>query len=748
MKKITLNITGMTCTSCAAIIQKELDQESRLEKATVNIATEKAHISFNPQKISKKEIEEIIIKSGYGLSEKDELSSEEKVQKMKNIFLWSLFFGLPLLYIAMGPMMGVKIPVMSLLLNLFIQFLLTTAIILVNKNIYISGIKKLFAWHPNMDSLVTIGTLAAYLYSLVIFIYLILNPDQINMQHVYFETAGFILVFIALGKYFEEKTKGKTSQALQKLMKLQPKTATLLRNRKEITVQISEVQKGDIVVIKAGEKIPVDGKIIFGESSLDESAITGESMPVFKKVEDIVIGGTINKTSILHFEATGVGEDTMLIQIVKMMEEAMASKSPVQLLVDKISFYFVPIVIFIAMITFLVWYLLGFGFVFALTTFVAVLIIACPCSLGLATPTAVMMGTGIAASKGILIKNTKALETAHKIDTFVFDKTGTLTKGKPELVSIKNFDFLEEKLLEITYSLAKNSKHPLSMAVSEYGKSKNITSQSLENFQEIEGKGLQASFQKDNKEILLGNEKLLDDSGIYLSTEVKNTFSKIAQNGQTPLFVTYDKKIIGILGIMDDLKESSLQAISDLKKQGKKIVMLTGDHQIVADNIAKKLGITEVLAGVYPKDKANKIKELQNSGRVVAMIGDGINDAPALAQSDLGIALGAGTDIALETGEIILVKNNLEDVIEAIKISSYTLRKIKQNLFWAFFYNISAIPIAAGILYPISGFLLNPMVAAFAMSFSSVSVVSNSLLMKFYKGRQMNNFGEKNHRQK
>jgi Cu+-exporting ATPase len=748
MQKISLPITGMTCASCAAVIQRSLEKEKRIISATVNIATEKAQIEFDPQKISEAEIKNIIVQSGFnvgvplvGTLELGQAQDTAHTEKMRNTFLWSFFLGLPILYIAMGPMMGIPVPAMPLWLNLSIQFALTTAIMAVNWHIYASGMKKLISRNPNMDSLVEIGTLAAYLYSLALFIHLLLTPDKGGMTHVYFESTAFILVFISLGKYLEEKTKGKTGQAIKKLMGLQPKTATILKNGKEEVINISAVQKGDIVLIKPGEKIPVDGEILKGTSTVDESAITGESIPVSKQEGDAVIGGTMNKTSILHFKATGVGEETMLAQIVQVMEEATASKAPVQLLADTVSFYFVPTVMIIAVLSFCIWYFLGFGFAFALTAFVSVLIIACPCSLGLATPTAVMMGTGLAAQRGILIKNAKALETAHKIDTIVFDKTGTLTKGKPEIVEIKTFDFPEEKLIKIAFSLAKNSHHPLSGAVNEFGKAKKSISVELEHFEEKEGKGLKAQCKTHKTQLLLGNQKLLADEHIPLSTEVQEVFDIFAEGGKTPLFVAHGEKIIGLIGVMDDIKESSLEAVKALQKQGKEICMITGDHQKVADAIAQKLGIEEVIAEVYPKDKAEKIKQLQleaplvGARRYVAMVGDGINDAPALAQSDLGIALGAGTDIALETGEIILVKNNLKDVIEAIHISKYTLRKIKQNLFWAFFYNSAGIPIAAGVLYPFFGFLLNPMMAAFAMSFSSVSVVGNSLLMRFYTFR-------------
>lgn len=767
--KLSLHITGMTCASCAAVIQRNFDKEQRIDAATVNIATEKAQVEFDPQKISEKEIVGIVEKAGFGV--RTDTEHRVSTNKLRNTFLWSLFFGLPILYIAMGPMMGIPVPAMPLWLSLSIQFALTTAIMAVNWHIYTSGMKKLLSRNPNMDSLVAIGTLAAYLYSLVIFIWLFFRRDELQFvstdPHVYFESAGFILVFISLGKYLEEKTKGKTGDAIKKLIGLQPKTAIIIRNGKEEQVDISAVQKGDIVLIKPGEKVPVDGEVVKGESTIDESAITGESIPVSKKVGDTVIGGTINKTSVLQFTATGVGEETMLAQIVQVMEEATASKAPVQLLADKVSFYFVPVVIAIAILSFGVWMLFSGDFAMALTAFVSVLIIACPCSLGLATPTAVMMGTGLAAQRGILIKNAKALETAYKIDTIVFDKTGTLTKGEPEVVeTITNYKLQmtnknlssgacpverKKKMLQIAYALAKNSQHPLSEAVAKYVV-KNLPGiqdlAGMTNFHEHEGRGVEGVINDKlgmtNEKVFLGNKKLLKENNIPISPETEEVFEQYASEGKTPLFLANEREVLAVFALLDDVKKTSLEAIQALKKQGKKVVMITGDHQKVADAIAKKLGIDEVIAEVFPKDKAEHIKSLQGligadrsvrPRQYVAMVGDGINDAPALAQSDLGIALGAGTDIALETGEIILVKNDLRDVIEAINISKYTLRKIKQNLFWAFFYNSAGIPIAAGVLYPFFGFMLNPMIAAFAMSFSSVSVVGNALLMRLYRSR-------------
>ncbi len=740
MNKKELKIEGMTCASCSISLERALQQDNRIANASVNIATEKASVEFDPQKISLAEISKIVINAGYSVKDDEDNQNsennnkntqEQKIRKLRKTFIYSAVLSIPLFYLAMGDLIGLPEPPIPFHVDLLIQFIVTTAIMAINSHIYISGLKKLIKRNPNMDSLVEIGTLAAYFYSLALFVWLLMSPEN-ETPNVYFESAGFILVFISLGKYLEEKTKGKTGVAVEKLIGLQPKTAIILRNNKEIKISIKEVQKNDIVVVRPSEKIPVDGQVIKGQSTIDESAITGESMPVAKKIGEIVIGGTINKTGVLHFRATEVGEKTMLAQIVKIMEEATGSKAPVQLLADKVSFYFVPAVLAIAITTFLTWILLGGGFAFALTAFVSILIIACPCSLGLATPTAVMMGTGLAAKRGILIKTASALEMAHKIDTVIFDKTGTLTNGKPKVVAVKTFDFSEEEFIKLAYSLANNSKHPISEAVNRFGKKRKSKKKALKGLKELEGKGLFAK-NENNKNILLGNVSLMKDYNVEISVEAEEMAEKFSEAGQTPLLFANNKKVVGIFGIMDDIKPSSKKAITELKKTGKEVMMITGDNEKVAKTIAGKLGINKIMAGVFPKDKAMKIKELQEAGKKVAMVGDGINDAPALAQSDLGISLGAGTDIAIEAGEIILVKNDLNDVVQAIKISEYTLKKIKQNLFWAFFYNITGIPIAAGVLYPILGFLLNPMLAAIAMSFSSVSVVSNSLLMRYYK---------------
>ncbi len=734
-KKIDLDITGMTCASCSALIQRALEKDERVKKASVNIATNRASVVFDEDKISSVDLIELVKKTGYGASISDyENDDSAKIVKSRYLcFLWSFIFGLPLFYLAMGMLVGLPELKISMMANLFWQLVFTLAIIIINRHIYFSGFSKLFKRQPNMDSLIAIGTLVAFLYSVFIYLGTLFYPEQVSSAHVYFESAGFILIFIALGKYLEERAKGRTGNAIKKLIGLQPKTALVSRDNKEVEISISELVKGDIVIVKAGDKIPVDGQIIFGESTIDESAITGESIPVFKKVGDKLIGGTINKTSILKFKATGVGSETMLAQIIKIMEEAVASKALIQLLVDKVSYYFVPTVIVLAIISFLVWYFLGFGFYFALTAFVSVLIIACPCALGLATPTAVMMGTGLAAKNGILIKSSAALEAANKIQAVVFDKTGTLTKGHPEVVEIFGFGFSEAQILKISQALARNSRHPLSEAVARYAKERNAPRVELDNFEEKEGMGLKAFCREHKTKLLLGNKKLLELEGLSFSAEVEAVFDRFASSGKTPLFISHGDKVAGLIAIIDDIKDSSLEAVKELKRRGQEVYMITGDNEKVAQAIAEKLGIDKVLANVFPADKAKKIKELQDSGLVVAMVGDGINDAPALAQANLGIALASGTDVALEAGEIILVKNDLRDVVKAIDISKFTLNKIRQNLFWAFIYNILGIPVAAGVFYFIFGVLLNPMIAALAMSFSSVSVVSNSLLMKFYR---------------
>ncbi len=741
--KTILKISGMHCASCAVSIEKALGKKEGVLAVNVNIASEKANLKFDSQKISLAKLFKVIKDLGYqaeeekpaGMRDDHDKKEAAKIRKLRNRFLGSLFLGIPLFYLVMGKMVGLPVPSLPLRINIVVQFVITTAIMVLNYPLYISGLKKLIQRNPNMDSLVETGTIAAYLYSLVISVNAWLKPEIVSEVHLYFESAAFILVFISLGKYLENLTKGRTSAAVKKLIGLQPKTALVVRGGKEVKVSIFKVQTGDVILVKPGEKIPVDGVVLDGYSGVDEKAITGESIPVEKKKGDTVIGATINKTGVLKFKATKVGRETMLAQIIKIVEEAMGSKAPIQLLADKVSFYFVPGVMVIAALAFIIWLLAGQSFIFALTVLVSVLIIACPCALGLATPTAVMMGTGLAAKRGILIKSSKALETAHKVQVVIFDKTGTLTRGEPIVTDtyVSEQSLSESRLLRIAASVEKNSEHPLAQAIvskyhSEPGDKELLK---VQNFEAIPGKGVKAVLQ--GKQIFLGTRKLMHENQIK-TDRVEQKAASLEKQGKTVMILAQDSQVVGVIAVADTLKKNSKQAVKMLHKLGKKVAMITGDNERVARAIAKQTGIDQILAEVLPGEKSAEIKKLQKEGHKVAMVGDGINDAPALAQSDLGIALGSGTDVAMETGEIILIKDDLRDVVKAIAISEYSLRKIKQNLFWAFFYNSIGIPIAAGILYPFTGWLLSPVVAAAAMAFSSVSVVSNALLMKRYKG--------------
>jgi len=741
MEKTILIISGMTCASCAANIENALKKETGIKSANINFAAEKLYLEFDSVEISIARIQKIIEKLGYKASE--ETTEEEtfdhhkeakaqEANKLKKRFSFALIFSLPIIYMVMGEMLGLPMPMIFENYGTVIQFVLATAVIISCLNIWTSGFKNLLRLTPNMDSLIFIGTAVAYSYSLIISILMFLGTKV--EAYLYYESAALILVFISLGKYLEAITKGKTSEAIKKLIGLQPKEATVIKDNEEIKIPIAEVKVGDIILVKPGEKIPVDGIVIDGYSGVDEKAITGESIPVEKKKGDEIIGATINKTGVLKFKATRVGKDTMLAQIIKIVEEAMGSKAPIQLLADKVSFYFVPSVIGIAVFAFAVWLLSGQPLALALMVFVAVLIIACPCALGLATPTAVMMGAGLAAKNGILIKSGKALEIARDVNIVIFDKTGTLTRGEPsvtDIIQIKN-EIGENSILQIAGSVEKNSEHPLAQAIVDKAKEEKSNLSEVKNFQAIPGYGVSADLE--NKKILFGTRKLMFNNQID-SSFIEERMISLEDQGKTAMILAQDKNIIGVIAVADTLKDFSKEAVEMLHKMGKKVAIITGDNQRVGQAIAGQVGIDKVLAEVLPQEKSAEIKKLQSEGNIVAMVGDGINDAPALAQADLGIALGSGTDVAMETGEIVLIKDDLRDVVIAIDLSRYTLQKIKQNLFWAFFYNIVGIPVAAGILYPFTGWLLNPAIAAGAMALSSVSVVSNALLMKGYKPR-------------
>lgn len=737
--KITLKVRGMSSQHCANIVESALKKLDGIKNVDASFAVERAIIDYEPSKVSIEKIKQTIKDAGYEPEDFKEESAdvekaarEKEIKSLKKKFILSLILSIPLLYYMIGPAIGLKIP------NFFgehiaiIQFLITTPIILISYDFYIKGIKAVVkARTANMDTLIAIGTGAAYLYSLFMSFLIWAANDNYGREHLYYEVAGLLLMFILLGKYLEAIAKGRTSEAIKKLLGLKPKTALVFRNGKETEISIDEVAVGDVVIVKPGEKIPVDGTIVDGSSYVDESMLTGESMPVLKKKGDKVIGATINKTGSFKFKAVKVGKDTVLAQIIKMVEEAQSSKAPIQKLADQISAYFVPAVVGIALVSFAIWYFLGYGFAFALTILIAVIIIACPCALGLATPTAIMVGTGLGAQHGILFKSAESLQKARNIDAIVFDKTGTITKGKPEVTDTVEVGAKKKDILFYAAITEKRSEHPLGQAVIEKAKSEEISIAEPLKFNSITGKGVEAVYK--NRKLLFGNRRLMELDKIKISDEIEKRIQELEHEGKTVMLLSVEKKIFGLIAVADPIKEHSAQAILKLIGMGKQIYMITGDNERTAKAIAKQAGIENVLAEVLPHDKSEEIKKLQANGKKVAMVGDGINDAPALAQSDVGIAIGSGTDIAIETGDVILVKDDLRDVINAIDLSDFTIKKIKQNLFWAFAYNTLGIPIAAGVLFPFTGFLLNPVVAGMAMAFSSVSVVGNTLLMRGYK---------------
>lgn len=734
-KKESYKVSGIHCASCVSNIENALSKVKGVQSVQVNLATEKLYLEYDENTVKLENIEKELNKMGYKLIKSESDDNEDnhhgthnpETKRLRNRLILSIVFSFPILYLVMGEMIGLPVPMLSEKLNIIIQLVLSSLVTVICFDIWKNGFKKIISLAPNMDSLIFLGTAVAYFYSLILSI-MIFSGSLVN-AHLYFESAALILVFISLGKYLEAVTKGKTSDAIKKLIGLQPKEAIVIKNGKEVTIPISDVKIGDIVLVKPGQKIPVDGIVVKGYSGVDEKAITGESIPVEKKKGDSVIGATINKTGVLQFKATKVGSGTMLAQIIRIVEDAMGNKAPIQLLADKVSYYFVPVVMGIALLTLIIWLIFGQPLALSLTALVSVLIIACPCALGLATPTAVMMGTGLAAKRGILIKSGDALETARSVNVVVFDKTGTLTKGEPVVTDIVDLSKNKLNVLQIAASIERNSEHPLAQAIVNKSKKDKIKLLNINDFQAIPGHGVSASLLK--KKILLGTRKLMSKNKINIKIVEKKLIT-LENQGKTAMILVYDGKIIGLIAVADTLKENSQDAVAMLHKMGKKVAIITGDNYRVGNAIAKEVEIDKVLAEVLPQEKSAEIKKLQKQGNIVAMVGDGINDAPALAQADLGIALGSGTDVAMETGEIVLIKDDLRDVVKAIDISKYTLRKIKQNLFWAFIYNIIGIPVAAGILYPFFGFLLNPAIAALAMAFSSVSVVSNSLLMKLY----------------
>ncbi|WP_270565409.1 heavy metal translocating P-type ATPase [Clostridium beijerinckii] len=738
MKTYTFKVEGMTCSACASRVERVTKKLKGVQDSVVNLATEKLTINIDEDEIGYSEIKAAVDKAGYKLIKEEEQVEEKKKLEASQLllrrFIISLIFAIPLLVITMGHMLGMPLPyiidsMMNPLNFAVIQLVLTIPVMIAGYKFYLIGIKNLFKLSPNMDSLIAISTLAAVLYG-IFGIYKIQIGETEYAMHLYFESAAVILTLITLGKYLEAVSKGRTSQAIKALMGLAPKTATIIRNNAEITIPIEEVVVGDIVLVKPGEKVPVDGEIIDGSTSIDESMLTGESIPVEKIVGSSVIGASINKTGFIKYKATKVGKDTALAQIVRLVEEAQGSKAPIAKLADVISAYFVPIVIMLAIIASMGWLIAGETTIFSLTIFIAVLVIACPCALGLATPTAIMVGTGKGAENGVLIKGGEALETTHSIKTIVFDKTGTITEGKPVVTDIITNGISEDEILILAASSEKGSEHPLGEAIVKEANDKNLELKEIQQFNAIPGHGIEVKIEEKN--ILLGNKKLMIEKNIDIAM-LSDESDRLAAEGKTPMYVAVDNTLRGIVAVADTVKPSSKKAIEALHDMGIKVAMITGDNKKTADAIAKQVGIDIVLAEVLPEDKANEVKKLQGENMKVAMVGDGINDAPALAQSNVGIAIGSGTDVAIESADIVLMKSDLMDVITAIKLSKATIKNIKQNLFWAFGYNVLGIPVAMGILHVFGGPLLNPMIAAAAMSLSSVSVLTNALRLKNFK---------------
>jgi len=745
-QSVSLKISGMHCAVCAQTIEKALNKKEGVYKAVVNFALETATVEYNPEQISLEGIKKVIRDVGYGVIEPEEgvedaeqKERDRETRSLKYKLAFSAAVTIPVVIYSNSRFLPFTLPTLPIdnFIPLLLFILATPVHFIVGHSFFVGAYKALRNRNPNMDVLVAIGTSAAYFYS----VYVTFS----GQGKLYYTTAVSLMTFLILGKLLEAVAKGRTSAAIRKLMGLRAKTARVIRDGNEIEVPVEDVQIGDIVVVRPGEKIPVDGVVTDGYSGVDEKVITGESIPVEKKAGDPVVGATINKTGMLKFKATKVGADTVLAQIIKLVENALGSKAPIQTLVDVVSGYFVPAVLITATTAFLVWYLLGMGFTFSLTIFIAVLIIACPCAMGLATPTAIMVGVGKGAENGILIKSGEALETAHKLQAVVFDKTGTLTKGEPEVTDIvavaslvgnpssvaKKVEKLgEDELLRLAAVAEKNSEHPLGEAIVKRAMERELKVVDPEFFNAIPGYGVEVKY--GDREILLGNRKLMKKNNINIA-QLEEKMKALEEDGKTAMLVAVDGKAAGLIAVADTLMEHSVETVRTLQRMGLEVIMITGDNERTAKAIARQVGVDRVLSEVLPGDKASEIKRLQDEGKIVAMVGDGINDAPALAQANIGIAVGSGTDVAMETGDIVLVKDDLRDVVISIQLSRATMRKIKQGLFWAFAYNIALIPVAAGILYPFMGVLLDPVFAAAAMATSSVSVVTNASLLKRFK---------------
>jgi Cu+-exporting ATPase len=767
MKTEKFDVTGMTCSACSARIEKNINKTEGVIEANVNLLTNSMTVKYDDAVLSTEDIIRVVENTGYGASSSEKRRSEAKevkedkseIDEMKKRLLVSMIFAIPLFYISMGHMLNWPLPGIfhgeeNALIFAFTQFILCIPVMVVNSKYYKVGFKTLFMGSPNMDSLIAIGTSAAAAYG-VYAIYKIgyglghMDMDMVRQfsMDLYFESAAVVLALITLGKFLEARAKGRTSDAIRKLMDLSPKTALVERDGMEIEIPVEDVVIGDIVIVKPGQAVPVDGTIVFGNTSIDESMLTGESIPVEKKAGDKVTGASINKSGFFKFKAEKVGDDTTLSQIIKLVEEASSSKAPISKMADKISGVFVPVVIVIAIVATIVWLILGATFEFALSIGIAVLVISCPCALGLATPTAIMVGTGKGAENGILIKSAEALEIAHHVQTVVMDKTGTITEGKPKVTDLLADGIDELEMLRIAASAEKGSEHPLADAIVEEAEKLKLDLYPVEAFEAIPGKGLRARI--NNKIYYLGNLRLINEQNIDIRNfEEKST--KFAEEGKTPLYFADERVVLGIISVADVVKPTSAAAIKEFQEMGIEVVMLTGDNKNTAEAIRKELNISRAVAEVLPQDKEREIRKIQEEGRKVAMIGDGINDAPALARADVGIAIGAGTDVAIESADIVLIRSDLLDAVTAVQLSKATIKNIKQNLFWAFIYNTIGIPLAAGVFYTLLGWKLNPMFAGAAMSLSSVSVVSNALRLKFFKPvrtvkdtRHYDNVGEK-----
>lgn len=772
--KERFDVTGMTCSACSSHVEKSVSKLTGVENVSVNLLTNSMQVEFDENKLDTAGIIKAVEDAGYGAAVKDEYAKfgaktsgqsgsqennglsavEQNVKNMKKRLIVSLIFWIPLMYVSMGHMIyqWLNIPMPPFTMNFlhgnenaityaFTQFLLLLPILIANQKYFKNGFKTLWHRSPNMDSLIAIGAGAAILYG-IFAIYRIgyaMGHGDMAVVHqyahdLYFESAGTILTLITIGKYLETKSKGKTSEAITKLLNLAPKTVTVVRDGVEQVIDATDVKKGEIFLVKPGESVAVDGIVLEGKSSFDESAITGESIPVPKQEGDAIVSASMNKSGLIRAKATKVGEDTTIAQIIRLVEEASSSKAPIAKMADKIAGVFVPAVITIALITGVIWLISGATFEFAMSTAIAVLVISCPCALGLATPVAIMVGTGKGAENGILIKSGDALETAHQIDTVVLDKTGTITQGKPvvtDIICAAGKSAAKTQLLQIAGSLEKGSEHPLAEAIVNYCVTNNISLEKVTDFNALFGKGIEGTVS--GTHYYAGNEKMMEEKGISLSTEQKNQIQELAKQGRTPLLFADENQFLGIVAVADVVKPTSKEAVQKFRDYGIHVIMLTGDNEVTAQAIKEQVGIDEVIAGVLPTQKEEKISALKQAGHKVAMIGDGVNDAPALASADVGIAIGAGTDVAIESADIVLMKNDLLDAVGAVKLSKAVIRNIKENLFWAFFYNSIGIPLAAGVLYPLFQIKLNPMFGAAAMSLSSVCVVSNALRLRWVK---------------